>query len=249
MKTQKLLTPLAMAMVALLSVGAHASGSSSSSTGASAMVDDIQENTSNSSYNKSVENTAEVDGSLGGATGNVGVNVASGDNNQQANAAAIATADSAFVFGLAVSGTSAQAGIDVYQNNAGNELSNYGVPNTASLSGSAGGTGGNLGINIAAGNSNQQKNDMAVASSETAYTAAASVLVHQNSYDNSVSNHDLGGSHGFFGYHPGVPVVNHAVLNDSLGGVSGNVGVNIAAGSGNQQNNSLAIAAGCTGCP
>ncbi|MGU1043544.1 hypothetical protein ACSEO3_26820 [Pseudomonas aeruginosa] len=31
--------------------------------------------------------------------------------------------------------------------------------------------------------------------------------------------------------------------------VSGNVGVNIAAGGGNQQSNSLSIAAGCSSCP
>ncbi|WP_022962428.1 hypothetical protein [Halopseudomonas pelagia] len=248
MKTQKLLTPLAMAMVALLSVGAHATGYPGSD-GASATVVDIQENKNNTSFNKTVENTAEVEGSLGGASGNVGVNVAAGDNNQQANAAAIATADSAFVFGFGLLGGSAQASIDVYQNNQHNDLTNYGVPNDASLTDSAGGTSGNLGINIAAGNSNQQKNDMAVASSDTAYTAGANVLVHQNSSDNSVSNLDLGGSHGHWGYQPGVPVVNNAVMSGSLGGVSGNVGVNIAAGSGNQQSNSLAIAAGCNACP
>ncbi|KAA0696911.1 hypothetical protein DT594_06255 [Halopseudomonas laoshanensis] len=250
MKTQKLLTPLALAMVAMLSVGAHAD-----SSGANASIVDAQNNEGNEAVNDSVTNNALVDGSLGGASGNVGVNVAAGDNNQQANAAAIATADSAFVFGFIGTGTSAQASIDVDQANHHNEVENHGVPNTAALTNSANGTSGNMGINVAAGNSNQQKNDMAVASSETAYTANASVNVYQNSHDNLVSNESLGGSHGGWGYgyggggQPSVPVVNSAVLGSSLVNVSGNVGANIAAGSGNQQSNSLAIAAGCTACP
>jgi hypothetical protein len=44
------------------------------------------------------------------------------------------------------------------------------------------------------------------------------------------------------------PVTNNASLNNSLNGASGNVGVNIAAGGGNQQSNSLAVAVGCTAC-
>ncbi len=248
MKTQKLLTPLALAMVAMLSVGAHAD-----SSGANASIVDAQNNEGNEAVNDSVTNNALLDGSLGGASGNVGVNVAAGDNNQQANAAAIATADSAFVFGFIGTGTSAQASIDVDQANHNNDVENLGVPNTAALTNSANGTSGNMGINVAAGNSNQQKNDMAVASSETAYTANASVNVYQNSHDNLVSNESLGGSHGGWGWgggsQAGVPVVNSAVLGNSLINVSGNVGANIAAGSGNQQSNSLAIAAGCTACP
>lgn len=243
MKVNTLLSPLALALVAVLSVSAHASGS----YGASASIADVQKNSHNHSTNKTVENTAEVDGSLGGASGNLGVNVAAGDNNQQANAAAIATADSAFVFGFGSSG-SAQASVDVYQNNHHNKLTNYGVPNNASLTDSAGGTSGNLGINIAAGNSNQQKNDMAVASSEKAYTAGADVDVYQTSYGNQVNNNDLAGSYSSYKPKTSTPVVNNATVSNSLGGASGNVGVNVAAGSGNQQSNTLAIAAGCTAC-
>ncbi|MGC1330666.1 MAG: heme utilization protein, partial [Pseudomonas sp.] len=42
------------------------------------------------------------------------------------------------------------------------------------------------------------------------------------------------------------PVTNTASLNNSLNGVSGNVGANVASGIGNQQSNSLSIAAGKT---
>lgn len=331
MKTQRLLTPLAMALSAVLSVGAFAGGHSgnsghSSASGAAATINDNQVNQYNSVNNQATENTAEVNGSLGGASGNVGVNVAAGDNNQQANAAAIATSDALFVFGGS-SAASAQASIDVYQQNNNNNVTNQGVPNTAALNDSGAGASGNLGINIAAGTSNQQKNDMAIASSETAYTAGATVDVNQNSAGNNTSNlatveysqqyvslslsadgdyngvsdqigdvypdiwagprHPGGNADGHFdldtetqggtdlngdggalaftdegditlagtvsGYLPVVSgfnqaVVNSAAMNGSLGGVSGNVGINIAAGSGNQQSNSLAIAAGCNAC-
>lgn len=137
MKYQKLLTALAMAMVALLPVVAHAGG-----------------------Y--------------------VGVNVAASDNNPQANA----VAGSAFVYRSA----SAQALIDACQSRRNKVVTNYGVPNNVSLTNLAEGESANLGINIAAGNSNQPKNYMAVASSETVYSAGANVDIHRDSHHNAIAN-------------------------------------------------------------
>jgi hypothetical protein len=318
MKTQRLLTPIAFAILASVSAGTFAASS--------ATIDDTQISRNNNVLNEATDNDAAVTGSLGGASGNVGVNVAAGDNNQQANAAAISTADAFFVFGVPVHAT-ADATINVTQRSQGNSLSNYSTPNNASLSDSAGGASGNVGINIAAGNYNQQKNDMAVASSEEAVSADASVTVSQVSKGNETDNyatleyggqqvtlslngggtyegqsdqigdvypdiwngdaHPAGGQIGHMdldsdtqggsdlnddggalafneagsldldgtvsGFLPVVvgfnqAVANNASLSNSLGGVSGNVGVNIAAGGGNQQSNSLAIAAGCNAC-
>src|SRR5690606_25213335 len=178
MKRHALLTPLAFALTAALAVSAHATGYGDPN-GASASVEDSQINHNNSVENNETKNTATVSGSLGGASGNVGVNVAAGDNNQQANAAAIATADAAFVFGgfggLGSSSASASVGVD--QQGYDNDLTNYGNPNNASLTGSANGASGNAAINIAAGNYNQQKNDMAIAASENALIASADVNV------------------------------------------------------------------------
>jgi hypothetical protein len=304
--------------------------------------------------NEGTENTASVNGSLDGAAGNVGVNVAAGDNNQQANAAAIATADAYFIFGNAAS---ASIGVDQHAHN--NKLQNYSVPNNASLNDSANGVSGNVGINIVAGNFNQQKNDMAVGVSENALAANANASIKQHSHNNVTNNdatldydsvqvslavsasgkyagagvgqysgnasgsyagtsdqigdvypdiwtgssHPAGSPDGHFdldtqtqggsdlnddggalafneegsysgkekgglafveagysslkgsasGYIPVVagfntPVVNNASINNSLNGASGNLGVNVAAGGGNQQSNSLAIAAGCNAC-
>ena len=318
MKTQRLLTPIAFALATALSAGAYAASS--------ATIEDTQTSSDNGVLNQATDNDAAVGGSLGGASGNVGVNVAAGGNNQQANAAAISTADALFVFGLPVN-ASADATINVTQVSKRNGVANYSSPNNASLSDSAGGASGNIGMNIAAGDYNQQKNDMAVASSEEAVSAGANVTVAQTSKGNVTNNYatleygsqqvslnlgargtyegtsdqigdvypdiwngsshpagspvghfdldsdtqggsDLNGDGGALAFNEegtvalrgvvtgSIPVVagfsqaavNNASLSNSLGGASGNVGVNIAAGAGNQQSNTLAIAAGCNAC-
>ncbi|KJJ95905.1 heme utilization protein [Pseudomonas sp. 21] len=273
--------------------------------GASATVEDTQESSDNTVVNMGTKNTATVDGSLGNASGNVGVNVAAGDMNQQANAAALATADEKFIFGTAYAST------EVTQNNADNQAWNFSTTNKASLNNSGSNSSGNIGINIASGNYNQQKNDMAAAvsggRSADSYSGAT-----QTSSGNTVGNvafltyeketlrstfsahgtykgagagyvvdesgrggHDdsrnSGGSKTdkdpLFFVEAGTvdlrgqatyqvliptgwkdPVRNDASINSSLNNVSGNLGANVAAGVGNQQSNSLSIAAGCKSC-
>lgn len=275
--------------------------------GASADVKDTQESSENTVVNMGTKNTGNVDGSLGEASGNVGVNVAGGDMNQQANAAALATADEKFIFGYA------HASTDVTQNNTGNTAWNFSTANKATLSNSANGASGNIGINVTAGNYNQQKNDMAAAVSGGA-TAESSSSATQTSSGNTVGNvafltydketlksefkatgtykgagtgyvvdesgygghnNDSRNSGGgsktdkdpLFFVEAGTidlkgqatyqvlvptgwkdPVKNDANLTNSLNNASGNVGANIAAGVGNQQSNSLSIAAGCKSC-
>ncbi|QNH03408.1 hypothetical protein HNQ25_13060 [Pseudomonas sediminis] len=267
MKHSVLLSPLAFALAAMLVTTVQAEGFGGgygNPNGANASVDDTQINHSNDVINNETKNTASIDGSLDGAAGNVGVNVAAGDNNQQANAAAIATADAAFVFG-GLSSSSASASIGVDQQAYNNTLTNYGNPNNASVLGSANEATGNVAINVAAGNYNQQKNDMSIAASENALVATAASTITQTSSGNETEN-KLGdvfevdaalptvasgfgfGGGGYNPRTPQTPVVNNASLSDSLANASGNVGVNIAAGGGNQQSNSLAIAAGCNAC-
>ncbi|MCU1718558.1 hypothetical protein [Pseudomonas sp. 5P_3.1_Bac2] len=281
MKASMILSPLAFAMAAVLATSAFAGKNPpgnpppvTSASGSSATVTDTQNNYDNEVTNEGTQNNALIDSSLNGVSGNVGANVAAGDNNQQANAAAIATADAAFVFGAgSAQGNSAQASITVDQQGYDNTLTNSGNANNAAIANSGWGAQGNIGVNAAAGNFNQQKNDLAIASSETAYTAGATVDVLQESHGNVTENSagdvyevadglgvvaaGRGGSH-----NPPTqpndpsedpvaqtPVVNNATLYSSFNDASGNVGINIAAGGGNQQNNSLAIAAGCSACP
>src|SRR3989344_42156 len=131
---------------------------------ATANAHDRQSSTNNRIWNEGVENSAEMSSSAQGARGNVGVNVAAGNGNQQDNAAAIANAasdnaaiDNSFVFGTAT------ASADVRQTSNRNVVHNFGVTNSAVMSGSADGSSGNVGVNIAGGDLNQQKNTMAIA--------------------------------------------------------------------------------------
>ena len=134
-------------------------------TDATANAHDRQTSTGNRIYNEGTENSAEMSSSASGASGNVGVNVAAGAGNQQDNAAAIANAgstsslDNSFVFGNADASARRHA---IQQQQQGLELRHQ---NSAVMSGSADGSSGNMGINIAGGDLNQQKNTMAIANS------------------------------------------------------------------------------------
>ncbi|MFG0380692.1 hypothetical protein ACF8C6_06985 [Pseudomonas sp. zbq_18] len=312
MKTPKILSPLAVVIAAALaSSGAYAFNFGSD---ADASITDSQDVNYNTVNNQMTVNNAKVkDGSITDVSGNAGVNVVAGDNNQQANAAALASADASFVFG-----SNANATIDVNQNGNNNLLNNVSVPNTASLNGSLYNTSGNIGVNIAAGNYNQQKNDMAaaVAGGSASASAGVSQTLSGNTTNNAAQialgevakkvNVELSGTYEgnsaqsndvypevwSGGDHPGgdqqighidfdnegsqpgrfefaeqgdltlsgsvtsintviteiVPVTNNATLSNALYSVSGNVGVNIAAGGGNQQANALSIAAACNVC-
>lgn len=124
---------------------------------------DTQTSTDNRISNQGTINEAEMNQSGEGSSGNVGINVAAGNGNQQDNAAAIANAgsesslDNSFVFGMA------SATADVVQSSDNNRVDNYSTQSSAVMSGSASGAEGNIGINIAGGDLNQQKNTMAIA--------------------------------------------------------------------------------------
>ncbi|VVM69748.1 hypothetical protein PS662_01735 [Pseudomonas fluorescens] len=179
MKPSMALKPLVFAIAAVMAVavqaeqndrrGNHNGGNQTPPArmvpiSATAVANDRQSSTGNRILNEGVENSAEMSSSGGGSSGNVGINVAAGNGNQQDNAAAIANAasdnaaiDNSFVFGTAT------ATADVRQTSNDNRVNNYGVTNSAVMSGSGSGASGNMGINIAGGDLNQQKNTMAIA--------------------------------------------------------------------------------------
>lgn len=148
-----------------------------------AIVDNRQKNHDNSAENFLLDNDASIADEVGSAaSGNLGFNVASGDNNQQDNAAALAATDARFVFGMADG--------EVFVNQLGhdNETMNAGVTNSASVGGSAfNAASGNLAVNVTSGNNNQQKNSLAAAVATSNY-ATATVDSSQYSKDNATSN-------------------------------------------------------------
>ncbi|WP_298189976.1 adhesin [Metallibacterium sp.] len=159
------------------------SGTINTDSAAIAVVDNRQHNVANDGENYLLANDASIaDDAAQNAQGNIGLNVAAGDNNQQHNAAALAAADASFAF------TMADSEVFVEQVNAANTTGNFGQTNDANLGGNAlQNAQGNIGVNIAAGNNNQQQNNL-VASTGTNSMATASVNSKQDSGGNYTLN-------------------------------------------------------------
>ncbi|WP_053151508.1 hypothetical protein [Pseudomonas sp. Pf153] len=323
MKPAMALKPMVFALAAVMAMAAQAGGNGngngnghghhgpqgptldqllSINAGAGATVMDEQNSDGNVVTNQATRNTAQATDSLNGSNGNMGANIAAGDGNQQDNAAALATADESFIFGSAVAASSAT------QTNNNNYVKNNSTHNTASLTNAGNNGSGNIGINVTAGNFNQQKNNLAIAVSG-GRIAEASASADQSSTGLQVDNKgvrtyktdtltstysasgtfkakgtgtaedDHGGWDNRGGYGGGhdddkfkfsavgtfelagsntqqvltrdgwkTPVINNATMSNSMNGFSGNGGANVSAGVGNQQSNSLSIAAGCKAC-
>ncbi|QIQ85686.1 hypothetical protein [Erythrobacter sp.] len=181
------------------------------------------------------------------ASGNTGVNLAAGYFNMQMNAATLATssnADEEAVGGWAeASTTSFQSLLNVSQAatpgftspgddpEQGGDNNNFRDRNSV-LGGTISGSG-NIGVNAAAGSLNQQANLMTLAVANDSTLAEANAGLIQASTLSFVEQQD---SQNF-------------VTGLIIDGASGNVGVNFASGVGNQQLNSLTIAASAGGAP
>ncbi|HEY8586925.1 MAG TPA: adhesin [Rhodanobacter sp.] len=148
-----------------------------------AIVDNRQKNHDNDAVNYLLSNDASIADDVGSnASGNLGFNVAAGDNNQQDNAAALSATDASFVFGM--------ADTEVFVNQLGhdNNTANLGVTNNASVGDMAFNSAeGNIGVNVTSGNNNQQKNALGASVSTSRYSQA-SVDSSQYSTGNTTAN-------------------------------------------------------------
>lgn len=238
MKPQMALKPMVFALAALMAAAAQAGGwhPTPQPTGTvAAVVTDVQKSEHNKFDDTNTENNASADNSVNSNSGNVGVNAQSGSGNQADNAGAISSAKGDFATVFAV--------IDVDQGSSHNNFVNKGTQNNASLDGSITGNSGNVGYNGQAGQGNQGKNNLAITTADGKNIAAAS-NTEQKSLNNSYLN-TAASSHGY-----GKPqyVSNNASLDNSVNRNSGNVGVNLQSGAGNQGSNSLSIGQGCSVC-
>lgn len=158
-----------------------------------AVIDNRQSVSGNVGENDGLDNTSSIKNHVGSdASGNIGMNVAAGDNNAQDNAAALSAADASFSFGMA------DAEVFVNQNGSGNGTMNAGVTNAAGVGNNAfNGATGNIGVNVTSGNNNEQKNALAASVATTDY-AQSSISSNQISSGNEVSNQgtsqEVGGS-------------------------------------------------------
>ncbi|VVE44834.1 hypothetical protein [Pandoraea cepalis] len=164
-------------------------------------------------------------GALANANGNIGVNVAAGADNAQANNVAIASLNAQPVY--------ASAQVFANQSSKGSaSISQFYVTSSVGDNALAGATG-NVGVNVAAGVGNVQQNGLAAAVSQSGhgwYSGGAANSTAQT--DQMASMHASGDF-----------IANASLGNGALAYASGNIGVNVASGIGNVQSNSLAVSA------
>jgi hypothetical protein len=196
----------------------------------------------------STSNNSSISGNAGEkSSGNVGANVAAGDDNVQANAAALSASSAASTSGMggdwngggSSAGEMADAEAFADQSAAFNGTANFGTSNSASIGGNAfENASGNIGVNVASGDDNEQLNGLAAATTDDNVYATATTSTDQGSSD----NHTLNTSSREF---CGIELMsnNASLSGNAFEGASGNIGVNVAAGSGNLQANTLSMAA------
>jgi hypothetical protein len=216
-----------------------AAGSLVTDSRSESMLDAKQMSYLNMGTNTGLVNRAAIEGSaFSNARGNIGVNVASGDGNQQINSAALAQVDDMmFVFGTS------SADVVSYQDSAQNDVRNIGVTSRAQIGGSAfSGAVGNIAVSMAAGSNNQQKNSISMAVSNNGLADANVAAVQKSnrnvvSYDPRTEYDDLTGSQVVRDLNANKSIINGA----AFAGAAGNIGVNMASGTGNQQLNALSL--------
>jgi len=216
-----------------------AAGSLATDSRAESLLDAKQLSYLNMSINTGMVNRAAIgDSAFSNARGNIGVNVAAGDGNQQINSAALAQVDDMmFVFGTS------SADVVSYQDSAENDVRNIGVTNRSLIGGSAfSGAVGNIAVSMAAGSNNQQKNSISMTVSNNGLADANVAAVQKSnrnvaSYDPRTEYDDLTGSQVIRDFNANKSMINGA----AFAGAAGNIGVNMASGTGNQQLNALSL--------
>jgi len=202
-----------------------------------AMATSTQSNVGNTVKNYSTRNTATLNNSGNGSSGNIGINVTAGDFNQQKNNLAIA------VSGGRVAAAAAGANQSVTGLKVTNEADRTYDTKTLHSAFAAWGSYEGDGVGYV-----ERKDD-----SHGGYGDRGG---HGQTQKDPLKFHEEGdfALYGVASYQVLVPtgwvnpVTNSASLTNSLNGVSGNIGANVSAGNGNQQNNSLSIASGCRAC-
>jgi hypothetical protein len=190
-----------------------------------------QSSSNNGTHNGKTVNNASINNqAFENASGNIGANDASGDNNSQSNQTALAT-DASKDDDVSFAFTGAK------QSSRNNETHNYGAANNAGVEGAAfEGAGGNLGINVVSGDNNEQLNSLSASVGTTNAVAVALGFVDQTSHGNNTSNDPARQ------WCDQIATVNNASIQGSaLAGAQGNIGINVAAGTGNLQGNTLSM--------
>lgn len=164
-------------------------------------------------------------GALANANGNIGVNVAAGADNAQANNVAIASLNAQPVY--------ASAQVFANQSSKGSASISQFYVNASVGDGALAGATGNVGVNVASGVGNVQQNGLAAAVSQGGHGWYKGGAANSTAQTDQTASMKASGDF----------IANASLGNGALAWASGNVGVNVAAGIGNVQANSLAISA------
>jgi hypothetical protein len=200
----------------------------------SAVTDNSQDTMGNRASNttNSPNDAGLSGGAASGAKGNIGINSAAGAGNAQSNQTAISSVDAKDVFASAQNFNTQKTSSNYSDN------SNH-SPNTASIgSGALQNVQGNVGVNVAAGSGNAQGNATSLAVGSNGVIAKATSTSRQTTTHNDSDN---------AAYCVGSPN-NASISGGALTGAMGNIGVNVAAGAGNAQYNSLAMSTAVSAC-
>jgi trimeric autotransporter adhesin len=213
-------------------VAAIASEAATSDTSDVAFLGSDQSNHHNFTFNGKTQNSATISsGDFDTDSGNVGVNVASGDGNQQSNAMSMASSSSdstdlSFAFA------------DARQSVKDDRTINIGNTNKASIGDAFYGDSGNIGANVAAGDNNQQLNALSASVAPGTAYAMAAANVNQRSRDNTTVNDPA------YSWCDTIATTNTAsIAASALSGDTGNIGIDVASGTGNMQANVMALGA------
>jgi hypothetical protein len=210
----------------------------------------ISQNSFSQVVNTITENEAEVgDTAFRYAKGNVGLNVASGFGNQQANAT-YARGDASNCTGCGDTFTFELA--DSNQHISGAQIKNSSVDdegtNPAQVNEDAfRDFRGNAGVNVAAGNLNQQMNVAALSAKDFASADVTLLQAVDSSHYNS-NGWDNPTNHAWINKSDDTSEGVTSFEDNAFQNVQGNVGVNVAAGNGNQQANVATVTEGDCGC-
>ncbi|WP_353191768.1 hypothetical protein [Pandoraea pnomenusa] len=164
-------------------------------------------------------------GALANANGNIGVNVAAGADNAQANNVAIASLNAQPVY--------ASAQVFANQSSKGSASISQFYVNSSVGDGALAGATGNVGVNVASGVGNVQQNGLAAAVSQGGVGNYKGGAANATAQTDQTAGMKASGDF----------IANASLGNGALAWASGNVGVNVASGIGNVQANSLAISA------
>ena len=197
-----------------------------------------QLNTGNTVKNQSSQNMASVVNSGSNGSGNIGINATSGDFNQQKNNLAISVSGGRVAVAAAAA-NQVSTGLNV-TNKADRTHEVKDLKASIKLDGTykgkgEGTVGGNsYGDNDKGGNGGNGGNNgkQPLQFKEEGTFTLSGVATYQVLTPTGWKN----------------PVTNTATLSNSMNNFSGNGGVNVSSGVGNQQSNSLSIAAGCKAC-